>query len=222
VIGSIGATTSAGMVDEASKAGGTMGKDEFLQLLVAQLKNQDPMNPMNSEEFAAQLAQFSSLEQLIEMNETLSGQGEMNGAMVDLMNSSSALGVIGKEVLAVGDTVQVGGDGQESVTVGVGGTGGQGELRILDENGNVVGTRDLGFVGPGRREVLLEGAAEGLEPGQYSYEVKVVGDDGSAVEVQTFTRVQIDGVRYGPGGPMLISGNLEIPLASVVEVVTRS
>lgn len=222
MIGSIGATTSAGAVEETTRAGGTMGKDEFLQLLVAQLKNQDPMNPMNSEEFAAQLAQFSSLEQLIEMNENLSGQGEMNVAMVDLMNASSALGVIGKEVLAAGDTVQVGGDAQESVTVGVGGTGGQGELRILDENGNVVGTRDLGFIGPGRRDVLLGGAAEGLEPGQYRYEVKVVGDDGSAVDVQTFTRVQIDGVRYGPGGPMLISGNLEIPLASVVEVVTRS
>lgn len=222
MIGSIGATAAAGVVEETGKAGGAMGKDEFLQLLVAQLKNQDPMNPMNSEEFAAQLAQFSSLEQLIEMNETLSGQGEVNAAMVDLMNASSALGVIGKQVLATGDTVQVTGDGQDTVTVGVGGTGGQGELRILDQNGTVVGTRDLGFVGPGRKEITLGAAAEGLEPGQYSYELNVVGEDGRAVEVQTFARMQIDGVRYGPGGPMLISGNLEIPLGSVVEVVTRS
>jgi flagellar basal-body rod modification protein FlgD len=51
--------------------GGPMGKDQFLQLLVAQMKNQDPMNPMDGQQMAAQLAQFSSVEQLISANDTL-------------------------------------------------------------------------------------------------------------------------------------------------------
>jgi len=221
VIGSVAGATAAEAAAGNSRPGGTMGKDEFLQLLVAQLKNQDPMNPMNSEEFAAQLAQFSSLEQLIEINDTLAGQEGMNTAVVEIMNASSALGVIGKEVLAAGQSVEVTGSGEESVTVGVGGTGGTGVLRILDENGKEVGTRELGYVGPGRQDISLGDAAEGLDPGLYSYEVEVVDDAGNPVEVQTFSRVHIDGVRYGPGGPVLISGTLEIPLASVVEVVTR-
>lgn len=221
MIGSLTGAGGAASAEQASQPGGIMGKDEFLQLLVAQLKNQDPMNPMNSEEFAAQLAQFSSLEQLIEINDTLDGQEGMNAAVVDIMNASSALGVIGKEVLATGDSVAVDGSGTESVTIGVGGSGGTGVLRILDENGTEVGSRELGFVGPGRQEIVLGDAAAELDPGAYRYEVTVLNEAGGSVEVQTFARVQIDGVRYGPGGPVLISGNLEIPLASVVEVVTR-
>ncbi len=198
-----------------------MGKDEFLKLLVAQLKNQDPMNPMNSQEFAAQLAQFSSVEQLIQMNETLSGQQETDIALVEIMNASSALGVIGKEVLASSNGVQVDGSGEEAVTIGVGGSGGNGVLRILDENGKEVGSRELGFLEAGRQEITLGAAAEELEPGRYTYEVEVRDDAGTSVEVQTFARVTIDGVRYGPGGPVLISGNQEFPLAGVVEVITR-
>ncbi len=212
---------AAGAAAAPTNPGGLLGKDEFLQLLVAQLKNQDPMNPMNSEEFAAQLAQFSSLEQLMNINETLQGQEGMNSALVEIMNASSALGVIGKEVLAAGDQVAITGEGTESVTVGVGGTGGNGILKILDEHGAEVGSREIGYVGPGRQEIEVGDAADGLGPGNYRYVVEVVGDEGGAVDVQTFTRVQIDGVRYGPGGPVLISGTLEIPLASVVEVITR-
>jgi flagellar basal-body rod modification protein FlgD len=50
---------------------GDMGKTEFLQLLVAQLKNQDPLDPSDGKEMAAQLAQFSSVEQLVSVNDTL-------------------------------------------------------------------------------------------------------------------------------------------------------
>jgi flagellar basal-body rod modification protein FlgD len=222
VIGSISGATAAGATTEASKAGGVMGKDEFLQLLVAQLKNQDPMNPMNSEEFAAQLAQFSSLEQLIQMNETLSGQQGMDAAVVDIMNASSALGVIGKEVLAVGQSVEITGSGDESVTIGVGSPGGSATLRIFDENGTEVGMQELGQIGSGRQEIPLGAAAGDLDPGRYTYSVEVVSGAGNPVEVQTFSRVNIDGVRYGTEGPMLISGNLEIPLGSVIEVITRA
>lgn len=59
---------------ESGTAGGTknLGKTEFLELLVTQLKNQDPMNPVNNEQFISQLATFSSLEQLISINEAVS------------------------------------------------------------------------------------------------------------------------------------------------------
>jgi flagellar basal-body rod modification protein FlgD len=69
------ASKSAGSASSAitNAAGGAMGKDEFVKLLITQMKNQDPMNPMDGKDLAAQLAQFSSVEQLININAKLDG-----------------------------------------------------------------------------------------------------------------------------------------------------
>lgn len=199
----------------------TLGKEEFLQLLVAQLKNQDPMNPSNPEEMAAQLAQFSSVEQLININEQLGTQAASAEAMALALNNSTAVGLVGKQVLATGEAVHVTGSGEETVTVGVEGAGGDAVLSIYDADGNRVGSREVGPVGGGRQEIELGSAAQGLEPGRYRYELTVSGEDGSPVEVQTLMHVRIDGVRYGPQGPVLFSGDVEIPLANVVEIIAQ-
>lgn len=72
----VAATNSSAAQNSASNAitnaaGGAMGKDQFVQLLITQMKNQDPMNPMDGKDLAAQLAQFSSVEQLININAKL-------------------------------------------------------------------------------------------------------------------------------------------------------
>jgi flagellar basal-body rod modification protein FlgD len=206
----------------ASVAGGKLGKDEFLKLLVAQLRNQDPANPSRPEEFATQLAQFSTLEQLIQVNATLSGQAEANGAMALALSNSAAVGVLGKTVLAAGDRVDVTGAKSDRVTVGVGGSGGVATLTLYDESGKEVGSREVGAIGAGRQEIELGSAAEGLPPGRYRYEVTVKDADANAVRVQTFTRAVVDGLRYGPRGPSLTSHGLEIPLADVVEIIVQT
>ena len=61
-----------------SASSDVMGKDDFLQLLVTQLGNQDPLNPMDGKDFAAQLAQFSSVEQLMNIGDVLAGNGPCN------------------------------------------------------------------------------------------------------------------------------------------------
>lgn len=86
-----GAASSAG-------AGQAMGKDAFMKLLVNQIKNQDPMAPTDNQQFIAQLAQFSSLEQMTTMNENIVGLAvlQQNNALLDQLTSSSAL--IGQHV----------------------------------------------------------------------------------------------------------------------------
>lgn len=75
-----------------------LGKDDFLKLLITQLSNQDPTNPMENTEFIAQMAQFSSLEQMTNMNESFA-------KMASMINSSQAANTIGKTVeINVGDT----------------------------------------------------------------------------------------------------------------------
>jgi len=83
----------------SSAAGGqAMGKDAFMKLLVNQIRNQDPMAPTDNQAFIAQLAQFSSLEQMQTMNENIVGLAvlQQNNALLEQLTSSSAL--IGQNV----------------------------------------------------------------------------------------------------------------------------
>lgn len=87
---------------EGRKVQRDLGKDDFLKLLITQLSNQDPTSPMENTEFIAQMAQFSSLEQMTNMNQEFA---KMNSMLV----SSQAVGTIGKTVdIKLGDTKTTG------------------------------------------------------------------------------------------------------------------
>jgi len=90
----------------ATKTADIMGKEDFLTLLVAQLQNQDPLNPDDPTEFTAQLAQFSSLEQLYNLNESMAGLTTAQANSEKL----SALSLIGKEVSYNGSSFTYEGD----------------------------------------------------------------------------------------------------------------
>ncbi|MEX0912216.1 MAG: flagellar hook capping FlgD N-terminal domain-containing protein [Gemmatimonadota bacterium] len=200
---------------------GQLGKEEFLQMLVAQLKNQDPMNPMKGDDMAAQLAQFSSLEQLTNISKQLEAQATGQDGLIGSINDTTAMNVLGKTVLAVGDHVEVPGDGSGSVHLGVGGDGGLATLTIMDETGREVGSRPLGFVGAGRHDVELGSAAEDLPAGSYSYAIDVVDAAGKPVPTQPFVTARIDGVEYGEHGPVLTSGGLLIPFGTILQIRTE-
>ena len=89
-------------VDQA-KAKNVMGKDDFMKLLMVQLQNQDPLKPMDHHEFAAQLAQFGSLEQLTNIHKGIEGLHSGMGDEAKL----SALGMIRKKVQAAGNEVEL-------------------------------------------------------------------------------------------------------------------
>lgn len=207
-----------GPIERPSGQGnGILGKDEFLRLFVAQLKNQDPLNPMDGKDLSAQLAQFSSLEQLIEMNQKLSAQADEGTAMTLAINANVALGAIGRSIVAAGDMVPVTGDGTAKITVALP-ENGVVTLRIFNESGVEVGKRVVGSLTAGRHKLALGEASEGLEPGLYRFEVEAVNSEGFDIETQTFIHALVDGVRYGPAGPVLLAGDLEIPLADVAEI----
>src|SRR5690606_25837359 len=115
-------TTAQTDITSSAVKGGQMGKQEFLQLLVTQLRHQDPLNPSDPQDFAAQLAQFSTLEQLVNTGEQLKASAASDQALIQMFNSSSALNLIGKSVVAEGNGVTVPqGGGAVDVTFSVGG-----------------------------------------------------------------------------------------------------
>lgn len=194
-----------------------LGKDEFLKLLVAQLQNQDPLNPANPDQFASQLAEFSALEQLLEINNNLVDQAGSDAALAEALYASSAVGAIGKDALAFGNGVQVGENGDAVATVDVGGTGGVATITIRDEAGVEVGTLEVPVL-PGRRDIDLGDATGDLDPGWYSYEISVTDGADAPVDTVTYTRGRVDGVRYSANGPLLVIGDQEIPLGNIAEL----
>jgi flagellar basal-body rod modification protein FlgD len=102
---SINSTTEILKVEDMPKnaANGSLGKDQFLKLFVAQLQHQDPMNPMNDSEFMAQMASFSTLEQVTNL-------AAANQQMAASMSSTNAVGLIGRTVSYVDadDQIQTG------------------------------------------------------------------------------------------------------------------
>lgn len=205
--------------DAAGALNQQLGKDEFLKLLVAQMKNQNPMNPMKGREMAAQLAQFSSVEQLIQLNENFSAQKEGQEKIQRTINHGTAAEMIGNHVLARGDRVQVPESGDGSVTVDLA-EGGSATLELFNDAGEKVGSRDLGYLESGRHEVSLGTADDGLDPGAYRYEVSLEEGDGSAVT--TYSSGIVDGVHFTLDGPVLRVGDMEIPFGRIEEVSSAS
>lgn len=199
-------------------AGGKLGKNEFLKLLVAQLKNQDPMNPSNGQELAAQLAQFSSLEQLTQIGETLEGHGSSLTGVIDSVRSTGAQAMLGKTVLAASDQVIVRDGPDTGARVAVGGQGGAATLKVYDGSGREVATRNLGALKAGRHDLSFDQLFPGLPNGQYTFKVEVLDAKGGQVATETYTTGRVNGIRNTGQGPYLNADGLFIPFGSVVEV----
>jgi flagellar basal-body rod modification protein FlgD len=126
-------------------AGGALGKTEFLQLLVQEMTNQDPLKPADNTQFIAQLAQFSTLEQMQNMNTGLSG-------LQSTFSEASARGLLGVPIKSVSSTTGVETDGvvdQILQTTTTGSDGAQTTTVQVDVNGTAVNLGDITAVGSG-------------------------------------------------------------------------
>jgi flagellar basal-body rod modification protein FlgD len=195
-----------------------MGKEEFLQLLVAQLRNQDPLSPADPKDFAAQLAQFSTVEQLLNLNSEMKSQAELQASIIGSVNSVAALQLIGRHVIVEGNEVELPAQGNASISVDVDSNGGEGELVLRDENGIEVERLSLPRVEGGRQTIDLSGLVGRVPGGKYTYSIELNDSAGEPVAVTTYSRLKIDALRYTQSGPVLMSGELAFALGQVVEI----
>jgi flagellar basal-body rod modification protein FlgD len=212
--------TSDPVKPEGLKPKNIMGKDDFMKLLMTQLQNQDPLKPMDSHEFAAQLAQFSAMEQLTNIDKGI--QGLKTGQGDD--SKLQAIGMIGKKISASGRELDLK-TGQEvtlthTLAEGVKPT----KATILDQGGNMVRELDLSKLEKGA-EIKWDGKdANGVQlpAAKYTFRVQGVGRGGQAEESSTELSGRVLGVEMSGKTPMLVvqtnTGTQRVELPKVKEV----
>ena len=189
---------------------------DFLDLLIAQLQNQDPLSPMDNEAMTQQLATFSQLEQLERVNENLETQMGYSQSL----NNTMMMDVAGKRVTVVGDDVTIAG-GQPSRSLVRVPTEGTVYASIVDERGETV--RDLGQIGvqAGFNKIEWDGQGDDgntLPDGNYRLQISAKNRDGAFMQFATFSSGIVDTVQFEDNFVYFeVNGRLYSP-ASVVEV----
>lgn len=207
------ATGVSSTADAASAA--SLGREDFLKMLIAQLENQDPLNPQESTEFTAQLAQFSSLEQEIAMRASL----ENISSALSKGNSGTAIDLIGQDVLAESAQFELDALGttlQFDLLTGTDAT----QIAIRDRNGNVVARMDAGALPAGLNSLYWNGQGAGgqaLPPGVYSLEIDAQSNF-LPVTATPLVSARVSGADVSTDSPTLRLGALVVPLDSIREV----
>ncbi len=192
-----------------------LGRDTFLTMLVAQLQNQDPLNPMEGADFSAQLAQFSQLEQLMDLNESVSKMSDSSGTESgkDLMN------YIGREVTGTVDKITVD-EGVASSGTYTLNRNAEVKVVITNEDGETVRTLFHGQKSPGTEKFSWDAKGtdeELVEDGRYTYTVLANFGNGF-VQVPSTVSGEVESITYKNEKPYLIvNGNMMDP-SSVISI----
>jgi len=203
---------------QAALAPSELGREDFLRLLIAQLENQDPMQPAKDTEFVAQLATFSSLEQLISANERLDALGVGQASLIN----AQALDLIGKNALVeAGGTVRVDGGVPEQLVYVVPRPLESVTLGIRAADGTLLRTFELENSPNGRITLDWDGTDEQGVPlanGSYDIVINATDSTGAPAAIALFKSLPIDGVNFSSEGIALVSGDREIPFGMIMEI----
>ncbi len=205
--------SSVKMVD--GKKQGKIGKDGFLKLLTHQLKNQDPMKPMDQNKFAAHLAQFSQLEQMTNMNQNF--EKSLNQAPAQ--NKFYAASFLGKKVITSGSTVKHKGIGTSSmISFKLENDMSKGIMRIFDQKNQMIQQIDLDAKPKGLHAVPWNGKQfDGTDAGKGVYRVAVLAyDNGNQpISVQTQAEGVVTSVNFEDGETVLTVDGKKVFLRDV-------
>jgi flagellar basal-body rod modification protein FlgD len=197
--------SSISTATKAATGNQSMGKDAFLQLLVTQLKNQDPLSPQDNGAFVSQLAQFSSLEGINNLNDSVNNISSNYSSSQALQASS----LVGRSIITQTDKALV--DTSKSMTGSVAVTAATGDVsvKITDKDGVVVRTLDMGAQSAGSSDFIWDGkndAGKVAAAGTYTFTATTKNDAGDTVALATSLPATVNSVTLSQtGGEMLLN-----------------
>ncbi|WP_428566515.1 MAG: flagellar hook assembly protein FlgD [Solidesulfovibrio sp. DCME] len=218
----LGTSDSSSTTSTASSSSSSLGQDAFLQLLVTQLQYQDPLDPMDDKEFVAELAQFSSLEQLTEINSGIDNLASI-GETQQLMG---AVNFIGKTIEATGTAVGLEDGTATPVTFTLPDDAETCLVNISDSSGTIVRTVDLGATSAGDVEFTWDGKdydGNVMDDGQYQVSVTATDADGNILTVASTMTGTVIGITQESGSYYLNIGNDRyVAFTDITNVINES
>ncbi|PIQ96919.1 MAG: flagellar hook capping protein [Nitrospinae bacterium CG11_big_fil_rev_8_21_14_0_20_56_8] len=194
-----------------------LGKNDFLRLLIAQLTTQDPLNPLEGQEFTAQLAQFSSLEQMTQVNTNLEEIQKFNLAL----SNQSSINLIGKNVDLPGNSFNYTAGTSKSMNFQLGEDSSAVQVDIFDPTGQKVKTIALTDGSAGNHQVEwngLDNAGQQAPSGAYTFQVTAENAAGNAVSVQTFSSGIVTDVLFESGQAFAVVNGQKMPVQQISRV----
>jgi flagellar basal-body rod modification protein FlgD len=193
-----------------------LGQDDFLKLLITQLKNQDPLKPTDNAEFVSQLAQFSQLEQTAKQGQLLQQSLEAQTASLQF----TLLPMIGRTVTVGQSLVQLG-NGPASVGYSLDTNAANVRISIMDQQGQVVRSLEYRERLAGPQVAEWDGKSQNgtlMPSGLYRYLVSATDQEGKPVKVEGRASLTVTGVRMEEGQAKLLVGDLAIDPSSIIEL----
>lgn len=191
--------------------------DQFLRLLTTQLQNQDPLSPMDTNEFTSQLVQFSQVEQQIKTN------GNLENLLAMQTLNMTALGVsfIGKVVEVDGNSFSTDGSGNTVMSYVLPAAANSGTLTIKNADGDTVYSTDIEKTA-GRHDFTWNGLDKDGNPapaGDYTVTVTAIGSENQSLSVKTSVPGFVNGLESADDGSLLlVIGGTKVPLTDVRKI----
>lgn len=209
-------TPASGGIAGALSGNQQLGQNDFLKLLVTQLKNQDPLKPMDNTAFVAELAQFSQLDQSTKQVQLL----EKSIAQQTDSMQYTLLPMIGRNAQVEGSLIDLN-NGPATLTYALEREATTVRVTVQDAQGKAIRILDLGTQSAGKQEVQWDGRNQNgqlMPNGTYQYKVLAKDAKGGAVVAAPSSILKISGVRMVNGTPQLAAGDYVIDRNDIVEL----
>lgn len=214
-VSSVAASSSAYASGTTSSSTSSIGTSDFLNLLVAQLQNQNPLDPTDTNEFISQITSYASYNQQVEMNDQLS---KLTSSLSTLL-SSNAIDYLGHTVEAYGDTTTLQ-DGSATWGYSLDANARETRITIKNDDGDVV-WEGSGETSSGRHTFRWDGKStdgKQLPDGQYTIEVSATDANGESVYGYTTVSGAVTGIDSTSGTTLLDLNGVDVSFDSVIGV----
>jgi len=199
-----------------------MDKEDFLQLLIAEMENQNPLDPMDNTEYASQLAQFSSLEQLQNINDNLETSISANYTLTQSITNSMVSTLIGKDVKVSTDTITVSDQDEIQLGIDLSADAAEVEINIYNSSGTLVRTITEEDLESGEHLFtwdLTNDSGKAVSAGTYTFEITATTTGGSTLSDTGYLYGYVTGVQYSENCSYILVNGTACDVSDLYEII---